>query len=74
MKLIQYIGNKLTKTDNIARTGLVWSQGQVHPVTDEAAKKLLAFPTVWIEATHEKAQQAEAEAPSVLRLRPRKAA
>lgn len=72
MKLVQYIGNKSTKTDNIARTGLVWSQGQVHPVTDEAAQKLLAYPTVWIEATHEKDQQAEA--PPVLRLRPRKAA
>lgn len=71
MKLVQYIGNKLMKTDNIARTGLVWTQGQVHPVTDESAAKLLAYPSVWIEATHE---EAEAEAPPVLRLRPRKAA
>jgi hypothetical protein len=49
MKLIQYIGKKPSKADTIARTGLNWTPGQVHPVADDAALKLLGFPTVWSE-------------------------
>lgn len=68
MKLIQYVGHRDSKTDNVARTGLVWTQGQVHPVTDEAAKKLLGFPSLWIEVPpHE---ETKAEAPPVLKRRP----
>ena len=68
MKLVQYIGKKASKADNVARTGLIWTQGQVHPVTDEAALRLLAFPSVWSE-TH--AQEVQTEAPPVKKLRPR---
>jgi len=73
MKLVQYIGNKVAKTDNVARTGLVWTQGGVHPVTDEAALKLLAYPTVWKEVRHEEAKTGarETEAPPVLKRRMR---
>lgn len=49
MKLIQYIGSRTSKTDNVAGTGLTWTQEQVHPVSDDAAKKLLGFPAVWRE-------------------------
>jgi hypothetical protein len=67
MKLIQYVGGKPRKTDTVARTGLTWTPGQVHAVTDEVAKRLLGFPSVWKEALHEKA---EAEAETVLKPAP----
>lgn len=70
MKLIQYVGTKSSKADTVARTGLLWGPGQVHAVTDEAARKLLAHPSVWQEVppkdiTDEKANpetHAEAQA------------
>jgi hypothetical protein len=68
MTLVQYIGKKASKADNVARTGLTWTQGQVHPVTDEVAKKLLAYSTVWKEAPSE---EVKAEAKAVLKTRPR---
>jgi hypothetical protein len=67
MKLIQYVGYKPAKADTVARTGLTWTPGQVHVVADEAAAKLLGFPSVWKEAPHEKA---EAEAEAVLNIVP----
>lgn len=61
--LIQYVGTKPEKVDNVANTGLVWfGHGDVQEVKDEsAAKKLLAFPGVWQEAS-ESAGPDEAEA------------
>lgn len=49
---IQYIGNKLLKTDNVAGTGLIWNgSGDVQEVRDaDAAKKLLAHTGVWASA------------------------
>jgi hypothetical protein len=71
MKLIQYVGYKPAKADTVARTGLTWTPGQVHVVADEAAAKLLGFPSVWKEAPHEKAEaEAEAEAEAVLNIVP----
>lgn len=80
MKMIQYHGPKPLKRDNVARTGLVWTPGQVHFVPDEAAQKLLAYPSIWKEIPHEEANdQTEAEArtgetPPVLKMLRRKAA
>lgn len=76
MKSIQYHGPKVSKRDNVARTGLVWTPGQVHFVPDEAAQKLLAYPSIWKEIPHEEIQ-AEArtgETPPVLKMLRRKAA
>lgn len=50
MKMIQYVGIKPLKKDTVARTGLIWAPGQVHPVPDDAALKLLGFSSVWKEA------------------------
>ena len=80
MKLIQYHGPKPRKRDNVARTGLTWTPGQVHPVADDVAAKLLAYSSIWREVTDEEAHpETKAEArigktPSVLKLRPLKAA
>lgn len=50
MKLIQYVGSRESKSDNVSGTGLVWTRGQIHPVNDDQAKKLLNYPSVWREA------------------------
>lgn len=49
--LIEYIGLKAVKTDNVAGTGTVWTgRGDVQEVADEAAAaKLVACDTVWRE-------------------------
>ena len=65
MKQVQYVGVKSRKMDNIAGTGLVWTPLQVHPVPDDAAARLLAYPNVWKEFIREETHaqtQAEAEA------------
>lgn len=77
MKMIQYHGPKPLKRDNVARTGLTWAPGQVHPVVDEAARKLLAYSSIWREVSSDEETQAEAgvgKTPSVLKMRPLKAA
>ena len=79
MKMIQYHGPKPLKRDNVARTGLTWTPGQVHLVVDETARKLLAYSSIWREVSPDEETQAEAEArvgktPSVLKMRPLKAA
>lgn len=46
--LIQYVGRKPVKTDNVAGTGLTWAPLQSHEVSDLAkCKKLLAHPDIW---------------------------
>lgn len=48
MAQIRYIGNKPEKTDNAARTGVVWrGKGDVQTVPDSAVGKLLNHPDVW---------------------------
>lgn len=48
---VVYIGRKEQKGDNVAGTGLVWSSGQIHEVSDEKkAAKLLEHPNVWANA------------------------
>lgn len=49
MKLIQYIGSRESKSDNVSGTGLVWTRGQIHSVSDDQAKKFLNYPSVWQE-------------------------
>jgi len=61
MKLIQYIGTRTSKTDNVAGTGLTWTPEQVHPVSEDRAAKLLGYPSVWQEA---KARTEPAPAPA----------
>lgn len=52
MALIEYIGRKPKKEDNIAGTGTWWlGQGDVQEIADPvAAAKLLAYDTVWRRA------------------------
>lgn len=48
MKNIQYIGNKPQKQDNVAGSGTIWTgNGDIQPVTDAVAAKLLEHPGVW---------------------------
>lgn len=50
-KKIVYIGPRDIKEDNVASTGLIWTHGEIHEVTDEKkAAMLLAHPTVWADA------------------------
>lgn len=58
---ISYIGDKPSKVDNVAGTGLTWTPGQVHEVENlEAARKLLAHSGVWaLDDAAENARRAE---------------
>ena len=48
MPLIEYIGQKSRKVDNVAGTGVVWDgPGARHEVAEAAAVLLLKHPTVW---------------------------
>lgn len=42
-----YIGLKECKVDNVAASGLIWSQGETHEVTYQQALKLSRHPDVW---------------------------
>lgn len=44
---VQYVGTKPSRDDNVADTGLVWTPGEIHPVPELKAKKLLAHPDIW---------------------------
>lgn len=62
MSLIEYIGKKPQKADNVAGTGLVWAPGQTHEVKDpKAIEKLLFHKDVWALVDRE-ALAAKAEA------------
>lgn len=51
MKRVIYIGHKELKADNVAKTGLAWTRGEVHEVEDDLkAAKLLEHPHVWADA------------------------
>lgn len=53
MARIVYIGNKEVKGDNVAQTGLTWTKGQVHEVSDEKkVAKLLEHTLIWRDATN----------------------
>lgn len=55
MPIIQYIGHKEAKPDNVAGTGLVWEgNGDCHLVSDKVAAKLLKHPDVWAEVEEPK--------------------
>lgn len=48
---IVYLGTKEVKGDNVAKTGLVWSRGQILEVEEpEKAAKLLEYPEIWADA------------------------
>lgn len=49
MKHIKYVGNKESRSDNIAMSGLVWQHGETLPVTDAQAALLIKYPSVWQE-------------------------
>lgn len=45
---IEYVGNKPTSHDNVARSGKVWSgKGDIQEVTETQAKTLLKYPDQW---------------------------
>lgn len=44
---IQYVGKKPSRADTVAGTNLVWTPGQVHPVEEAAAKKLMFHTDIW---------------------------
>lgn len=49
MPIIEYVGLKESKADNVAGTGLVWEgKGDRHTVSVSAAAVLLRHPDVWI--------------------------
>lgn len=68
MKYIRYIGDKPRKHDTVARTGLVWRPGQVREVADDAAERLLRYPSVWVEVDDVPEAQVQTKA-SIKRLR-----
>lgn len=46
---IQYVGNKKTAFDNVARTGLTWEGfGDIKEVREDQARTLLKFSDQWI--------------------------
>lgn len=48
--IIEYVGAKERKTDNVAGTGLVWEgKGDRHKVSEKDAAMLLRHPDVWAE-------------------------
>jgi hypothetical protein len=48
---IQYVGDKLTKTDNVASTGTIWvGYGDVQDVPDKLWPLFAAHPNVWQRA------------------------
>lgn len=50
--LVEYVGEKERKVDNIAGTGTVWhGKGDVQPCSLAAWGKLSAYPTVWRAAS-----------------------
>ena len=54
MRKIVYIGSKAAKFDNVAKTGLSWTRGQVQEVEDDLkAEMLLGHPHVWQAAEKE---------------------
>lgn len=64
---LEYIGNKPTAYDNIARSGVTWhGKGDIQEVTDAQAKLLLKFPDQW--ALVNKADQAAIEAPVSIKV------
>lgn len=60
MKIV-YIGHKEIKGDNIAQTGLTWTRGQVHDITDEKkAAALLEHKLIWASADGKSPEQVAA--------------
>lgn len=52
MQNIRYIGKKQQKVDTVAGTGVIWNgNGDVQPVPDKAAGKLLEHTDSWELAT-----------------------
>ena len=64
MRLIKYVGVKERKRDNLAGSGLVWEQGQVHEMNDWQAEVLLKFPE-WEEVAAE-AEEVAVEAEDIV--------
>lgn len=61
---IQYVGKKPQRSDSVADTGLVWTPGQVHVVTDSVAERLLAHPDVWAKVSIEDAIETAGKKPA----------
>lgn len=48
---VAYVGQKPSKHDNIAGTGLSWAPGEAHTVSDAVGQMLCKFPTIWCDVT-----------------------
>ena len=44
---VKYVGLKARKEDNVAGTGLFWTQGQIHAVPASLVPKFQKHPDVW---------------------------
>lgn len=44
---VKYVGLKAAKQDNVAGTGLIWTQGQIHVVPASLVPKYQQHPDVW---------------------------
>lgn len=47
MMAVKYIGKKPYRSDSVCGTGLVWTPGQVHVVTDDVGSRLIRHTDVW---------------------------
>lgn len=59
---IEYVGNKPTSHDNVARSGKVWNgKGDIQEVTEAQAKTLLKYPDQWALVDEEDQEKADKE-------------
>lgn len=64
---VQYVGNKPSAYDNIARTGITWDgYGDIKEVTEAQAKQLIKFTDQWILVDDE--DKARVEAPTNIKV------
>lgn len=61
---LKYVGKKPTAIDSICGTGVVWNgNGDIKPIADTAAEKLLKHPDQWELVTLKEALKREQEKP-----------
>lgn len=61
--LLKYVGKKPFAIDSIGGTGVVWNgNGDIQPVPEPVADKLLKHPDQWVLAPKTAAEQSKKEA------------
>lgn len=67
---LKYVGKKPWTRDGVGGTGIIWNgNGDIQPVPEAAAEKLLKYPDQWVVATVREAlakEQAKPVAPVVV--------